>query len=105
MARRTVSAGQQFNIRGMEMVYVAQMVFLPTSMGRGTKMMYLNGIPITDAEGITVMDDIDFGSIGSVEILKGPSGTLYGSAIAGVVNLKTIRPGPPERHPLDKRLF
>ena len=59
--------------------------------GRGVKV-YLNGIPITDAEGITVLDDIDFGSIGNVEITKGPSGTLYGLAIAGVVNMQTIRP-------------
>ena len=38
------------------------------------------------------MDDIDFGSVGNVEITKGPAGTLYGLAIAGVVNLKTIKP-------------
>ncbi|MEI9957154.1 MAG: hypothetical protein WDM90_12830 [Ferruginibacter sp.] len=38
------------------------------------------------------MDDIDFGSIGNVEITKGPAGTLYGLAAAGVVNLKTIKP-------------
>jgi iron complex outermembrane receptor protein len=38
------------------------------------------------------MDDIDFGSVGNVEIVKGPSGTLYGLAIAGVVNLQTAKP-------------
>ena len=38
------------------------------------------------------MDDLDFGSIGNVEIVKGPAGTLYGQAIAGAVNLKTIKP-------------
>ncbi len=53
--------------------------------------VYLNGIPITDAEGITVMDDIDFGSVATAEVLKGPVGTLYGLAIAGVVNLETER--------------
>jgi iron complex outermembrane receptor protein len=52
----------------------------------------LNGIPVTDAEGITTLDDIDYGSIGNVEIVKGPAGTLYGLAIAGAVNLNTIRP-------------
>ncbi len=35
------------------------------------------------------MDDIDFGSLGNVEVIKGPAGTLYGLAIAGVVNLQT----------------
>ena len=28
----------------------------------------------------------------AVEVVKGPSGTLYGLAIAGVVNLHTARP-------------
>lgn len=87
MERRTHSAGQQFNIRG----YGNGMGFKGVSSnfdGQGSKV-YLNGIPITDAEGITVMDDIDFGSISNVEVSKGPSGTLYGLAIAGVVNLQT----------------
>ena len=58
---------------------------------QGVKV-YLNEIPLTDAENITVLDDIDFNSIGNVEVVKGPSGTLYGLAIAGVVNLNTIKP-------------
>src|ERR1041385_2620635 len=91
MQRRTVSAGQQFNIRG----YGAggPGVRGPNSNfdSQGIKV-YLNGIPITDAEGITLMDDIDFGSVGNVEIVKGPSGTLYGLAISGVVNLQTVKP-------------
>lgn len=90
MERRTFSGGQQFNIRG----YGNGM----NANGRSNNFdsqgmkMYLNGIPITDAEGLTVMDDIDFGSIEKVEIIKGPSGTLYGLAIAGVVKLQTIQP-------------
>lgn len=87
MERRTHSAGQQFNIRG----YGNGMGFKGVNSnfdGQGSKV-YLNGIPITDAEGITVLDDIDFGSISNVEVSKGPSGTLYGLAIAGVINLQT----------------
>jgi len=91
MNRRTVSAGQQFNIRGYGNGVRGTNGISSNFDGQGYKM-YLNGIPITDAEGITLMDDIDFGSVGNVEILKGPSGTLYGQAIAGVVNLKTLRP-------------
>lgn len=90
MQRRSVSAGQQFNIRG----YGNGVGFRGASNnfdGQGYKV-YLNGIPVTDAEGITLMDDIDFGSIANVEVLKGPSGTLYGLAAAGVVNLTTNRP-------------
>lgn len=91
MQRRTVSAGQQFIIRG----YGAggPGVRGPNSNfdSQGIKV-YLNGIPVTDAEGITLMDDIDFGSVGNVEIVKGPSGTLYGLAVSGVVNLQTVKP-------------
>ena len=91
MQRRTVSAGQQFNIRGYGNGVRGTNGVNSNFDGQGTKV-YLNGIPITDAEGITLMDDIDFGSIGNVEVTKGPAGTLYGLAIAGVVNLKTIQP-------------
>ena len=93
MQRRAVSSGQQFNIRGYGNGINGTRGISSNFDIQGTKV-YLNGIPITDAEGITVMDDIDFGSIGNVEVVKGPSGTLYGLAIAGVVNLKTIRPEP-----------
>ena len=91
MQRRAVASGQQFNIRGYGNGVRGTNGVSSNFDGQGTKV-YLNGIPITDAEGITLMDDIDFGSVGNVEVTKGPSGTLYGLAIAGVVNLKTIKP-------------
>ncbi len=91
MNRRTVAAGQQFNIRGYGNGVRGTNGVNSNFDGQGYKV-YLNGIPITDAEGITLMDDIDFASVGNVEVVKGPSGTLYGLAIAGVVNLKTIKP-------------
>lgn len=93
MQRRTFSAGQQFNIRGYGNGTRGANGINSNFDGQGYKV-YLNGIPVTDAEGITLMDDIDFGSIGGVEVLKGPSGTLYGQAIAGVVNLSTLKPQP-----------
>ena len=91
MQRRAVASGQQFNIRGYGNGVRGTNGISSNFDGQGSKV-YLNGIPITDAEGITLMDDIDFGSVGNVEITKGPSGTLYGLAIAGVVNLKTVKP-------------
>lgn len=91
MQRRTVSAGQQFNIRGYGNGTRGTAGINSNFDGQGYKV-YLNGIPVTDAEGITLMDDIDFGTIGNVEVVKGPAGTLYGLAAAGVVNLKTIKP-------------
>jgi iron complex outermembrane recepter protein len=89
MERRTISAGQQFNIRGYGNGARGTNGVNSNFDGQGSKV-YLNNIPVTDAEGITLMDDIDFGSVGDVEILKGPAGSLYGLAIAGVVNLKTV---------------
>lgn len=91
MQRRAVSSGQQFNIRGYGNGVRGTNGISSNFDGQGLKV-YLNGIPVTDAEGITVLDDIDFGSVGNVEITKGPSGTLYGLAVAGVVNLTTVKP-------------
>lgn len=91
MNRRSVSGGQQLNIRGYGNGSRGTRGISSNFDGQGYKV-YLNGIPVTDAEGITTLDDIDFASIGKVEITKGPAGTLYGLAIAGAVNLSTIRP-------------
>lgn len=94
MQRRAVSSGQQINIRG----YGNGVGFRGANNnfdGQGSKV-YLNGIAITDAEGITVLDDIDFGSIAGVEVRKGPSGSLYGLAIAGAVNLTSQKAKPGE---------
>jgi len=93
MQRRTFSAGQQFNIRGYGNGARGTNGANSNFDGQGTKV-YLNGIPITDAEGITLMDDIDFNSIGNVEVVKGAAGSIYGLAIAGVVNLRTMTPAP-----------
>lgn len=90
MEKRTISAGQQFNIRGYGNGVRGTNGVNSNFDGQGSKV-YLNGIPITDAEGITLMDDIDFGSVSNVEVVKGPAGSLYGLAIAGVVNLKTAK--------------
>jgi iron complex outermembrane receptor protein len=88
--KRSVNGGQSFNIRGYG--NGARRNGASSNFdGQGYKV-YLNGIPVTDAEGITLMDDIDFGSIGNVEVVKGPAGTLYGLAIAGAVNLRTVKP-------------
>jgi len=92
MQRRSVSGGQSFNIRGYGGGGPGVRGVNNNFDQQGLKA-YINGIPITDAEGITVFDDIDFGSTGNVEITKGPAGTLYGLAVAGVINLQTVQPG------------
>lgn len=83
MEKRTMSGGQRFTIRG----YGNNTNF----NGMGYKA-YLNGIPLTDANGTTILDDIDFSTLGKVEIIKGPASSLYGTGIGGVVNMYTAKP-------------
>src|SRR5216683_4302578 len=85
MESRSLSGGQRITIRG----YGNATNF----NGTGYKA-YLNGIPITDAEGITILDDVDFSTLEKVEVIKGPSSSLYGAGIGGVVKMYTVRPQP-----------
>lgn len=47
--------------------------------------MYLAGIPLTSPDGQTPLDMIDASDIRSVEIIKGPAGSIYGSGNGGVL--------------------
>lgn len=51
--------------------------------------VYWNGIPISDGNGQSYFNQLDINSVGSIEILKGPSGSIYGAGIGGVLNLQT----------------
>ena len=55
---------------------------------RGIKVL-LDGIPLTMADGQTQLNNIDLGSIGAIEIIRGPSSSLYGNAAGGVINIRT----------------
>jgi iron complex outermembrane recepter protein len=58
--------------------------------------VYLNEIPFTDASGNTSLNLIDVASLGRVEIIRGPAGSVYGAGIGGAVILETDRPRPDE---------
>lgn len=73
--KRTQIGGQRLVIRG----YGNDQKF----NNWGVKVYY-NGIPITTAEGITILDDIDFSLVNNIEIVKGPAATMYGSGVGGV---------------------
>lgn len=60
----------------------------------GGYKMYLNGIPITDAEGGAQHGDVDYSIVGKMEIIKGPSSSLYGTGIGGAIKLFTKQPEP-----------
>ena len=80
--KRTQLGGQRLVIRG----YGNDQKF----NNWGVKVYY-NGIPITTAEGVTVLDDIDFALVNNVEVVKGPAATMYGAGVGGVARfyLKT----------------
>jgi len=53
--------------------------------------MYLDGIPLTGADGQTPLELIDAADLESIEVIKGPAGSMYGSGNGGVLLLKSIR--------------
>ncbi|MEO6878914.1 MAG: TonB-dependent receptor plug domain-containing protein, partial [Gemmatimonadaceae bacterium] len=90
MQTRTPFGGARITIRGY---YPSTSGNTPNSNGLGYQAFF-NNIPITDATGTTVLDDIDYSTLGSVQVIKGPASSLYGSAIGGTVTMFTARPAP-----------
>jgi len=62
---------------------------------RGIKI-FTDGIPNTLPDGQSNVDDLDLGSAQRIEVIRGPSSSLYGPAAGGVINIVT-EDGP--RHP------
>lgn len=52
---------------------------------------YLNDIPLTDGNGVTLLEDIDVNRLARVEVIKGPSSALYGSGLGGTIKLSTAQ--------------
>ena len=48
-----------------------------------------DGIPITTADGTTEPGNVDLGSVGRIDVVRGPSSVLYGNSAGGVINLTT----------------
>jgi iron complex outermembrane receptor protein len=49
----------------------------------------IDGLPITEPDGQTQLDDLDLGAINRIEVLRGPAGSLYGNAAGGVIQFFT----------------
>ena len=60
-----------------------------SQFGTNRVKAYFDGIPLSSAEGETVIEDIDVGSIEKIEIIKGPNSTSFGSGLGGVIHLFT----------------
>ncbi|MBV6416376.1 MAG: Vitamin B12 transporter BtuB [Steroidobacteraceae bacterium] len=61
---------------------------------RGVKIL-IDGIPETLPDGQASADTIDLGATSRIEVIRGPSSTLYGNASGGVI-LVTTEPPPDE---------
>ncbi|MCE1165185.1 MAG: TonB-dependent receptor, partial [Bacteroidetes bacterium] len=80
MQFRNLGSGVLMSIRG----YGVQTNF----NGNGYKAYY-NDISLTDADGTTALDEVDYTNLGNVEVYKGPSSSIYGANIAGTLIMKT----------------
>ncbi|ALJ01263.1 TonB-dependent receptor [Rufibacter tibetensis] len=58
--------------------------------------VYLNEVPLVEANSTLPLNLLDAATIGSVEVIKGPAGNTYGAGTGGTVLLETVRPAPGE---------
>lgn len=53
--------------------------------------IYWNDIPLTDGNGNTFLNAIDMNTVGNIEVIKGPAGSIYGAGTGGVLLLGGTR--------------
>jgi iron complex outermembrane recepter protein len=53
--------------------------------------VYWNGLPVTDAGGSTYFNQFAFNNFSSIEIIKGPAGSMYGAGTGGVLLLHSFQ--------------
>src|SRR6185369_597785 len=62
---------------------------------RGVRL-YVDGIPATLPDGQGQISNVDLGSVGRIEVLRGPFSALYGNSSGGVIQIFTEEgSGPP----------
>jgi iron complex outermembrane recepter protein len=54
--------------------------------------VYWNDLPLTDAGGNTPFNSLDVRTLGRMEVIKGPSGSLYGAGTGGTIILGGTAP-------------
>lgn len=62
---------------------------LRSTFGVRNVKVYWNGIPFTDANGNTYINQLSMKNVDRMEIIKGPAGSMYGSGTGGVVLLQS----------------
>ncbi|HMI02211.1 MAG TPA: TonB-dependent receptor [Pedobacter sp.] len=61
------------------------------SYGIRNVKVYVNEIPVTEADGTTRIEALDVNSIGRAEVIKGPASSIYGAGTGGVINFQLQR--------------
>ena len=61
------------------------------SFGIRNIKIYVNEIPVTEADGTTRIEALDVNSIGRAEVIKGPASSIYGAGTGGVINFQMQR--------------
>ncbi len=62
-----------------------------SSFGMRNVKVYVNEIPVTEADGTTRIEALDINSIGRAEVIKGPASSIYGAGTGGVLNFQLQR--------------
>ncbi len=52
--------------------------------------VYWNGIPFTDPGGNTYLNQLSYYNFNSIEIIKGPAGSLYGAGTGGAILINSL---------------
>jgi iron complex outermembrane receptor protein len=60
---------------------------------RGVRVLS-DGIPLTMPDGQTNLNNLELGTAGRIDVLRGPSSSLYGNAAGGVIAIES-EPSPP----------
>ena len=63
--------------------------------------VYFNDIPLTDPGGNTYLNGLGYYEFGSLEIIKGPAGSLYGAGVGGAMLISSLQPSLPRGLGLD----
>jgi iron complex outermembrane receptor protein len=58
---------------------------LRSSFGVRNVKLYWNGIPFTDPGGNTYLNQLGYFNVRSIEVIKGPAGSLYGAGTGGAM--------------------
>lgn len=70
---------------------------------RGIRVL-IDGVPETEPDGRTSLDNVDLASVTSVEVIRSNASALWGNAAGGVVSLSTLSRAPARALTVERQL-